>query len=235
MITYSDIETITEWHCLQYRHDYFHLRCEPVLTILRLDQSSFNIVITSSWYWTLSSRRKSFRIVYYFSISHNNVMFILWQLKIKASGNFFLSCSYEKFVNYFQTGLLYLKFISNTVNGNTYWGRHTNFIKLNTDLYYPLSNNTPRVRPITWSFTCTTLALQNNFDVGKRRHIKMSLQWQYVICLHHDENPTKNPCYQNISPRHWKTGLVSSGASLTSWREGATVALLATILVMVSR
>ena len=38
------------------------------------------------------------RIIYHFSISHNNATFILWQLKIKASGNFFLSRYYEKFV-----------------------------------------------------------------------------------------------------------------------------------------
>ena len=29
------------------------------------------------------------------------------------------------------------------------------------------------------------------------------------------------------SPRHWNTGLVSSGASLTSWGEGASLALVA--------
>ena len=85
-----------------------------------------NLALISSWQWMLSSRRKSFRMVYHFSINHNNAMFILWQLKIKASGDFFLSCCYKKIVNYFQTGLLYLKFLSNTVSGNTYWGRRTN-------------------------------------------------------------------------------------------------------------
>ena len=29
-----------------------------------------------------------------------------------------------------------------------------------------------------------------------------------------------------LYPRHWNTGLVSSGASLTSWREGASLALV---------
>ena len=29
-----------------------------------------------------------------------------------------------------------------------------------------------------------------------------------------------------ISPRHWNTGLVSSGVSFTSWWEGASLALL---------
>ena len=38
------------------------------------------------------------------------------------------------------------------------------------------------------------------------------------------------PCFSSmtwwISPRHWSTGLVSSGASLTSWGEGASLALV---------
>ena len=73
----------------------------------------------------ISSRKKSSRIIYHFSISHNNATFILWRLKNKASGSFFLSCCYEKFVKYFQTELLYLKVISNIVSGNTYWERRT--------------------------------------------------------------------------------------------------------------
>ena len=32
--------------------------------------------------------------------------------------------------------------------------------------------------------------------------------------------------FKRTSPRHWYTGLMSSGASLTSWREGATLALV---------
>ena len=31
---------------------------------------------------------------------------------------------------------------------------------------------------------------------------------------------------QRVSPRHWNTGLVSSGDSLTSWGEGASLALV---------
>ena len=46
----------------------------------------------------LSSGKKSSRIVYHFSISYNNPIFIFWQLKIKASGDFFHSCCSEKFV-----------------------------------------------------------------------------------------------------------------------------------------
>ena len=33
-------------------------------------------------------------------------------------------------------------------------------------------------------------------------------------------------CCANLSPRHWNTGLVSSGVSLTSWGEGASLALV---------
>ena len=32
--------------------------------------------------------------------------------------------------------------------------------------------------------------------------------------------------YQVFPPRHWNTGLVSSGVSLTSWDEGASLALV---------
>ena len=49
------------------------------------------------------------RIIYHFSISHNNATFILWQLKIKASGDFFLSRYYEKFVICLQVVQLYYK------------------------------------------------------------------------------------------------------------------------------
>ena len=52
--------------------------------------------------------------------SHNNATFILQQLKIKASGDFILSCCYKKICAFFQTALLYLKVISNIVGGNTY-------------------------------------------------------------------------------------------------------------------
>ena len=37
------------------------------------------------------------------------------------------------------------------------------------------------------------------------------------------------------SPRHWNTGLVSSGVILTSWREGASLALVGHLLVIVSQ
>ena len=38
--------------------------------------------------------------------------------------------------------------------------------------------------------------LLKHYDVGKRYHITMSLQCQYTICLHRDENLTKNRCRQ---------------------------------------
>ena len=44
----------------------------------------------------------------------------------------------------------------------------------------------------------------NLYDVGKRYHITMSLQYQYVVGLHRDENPTKNHCRPNIAcPLGW--------------------------------
>ena len=38
---------------------------------------------------------------------------------------------------------------------------------------------------------CATLSLQHHYDVEKRYRKTMSLQSQYVIGLHRDENPTK--------------------------------------------
>ena len=80
-------------------------------------------LLMSPWYrhdnGRYPAKKKSSRIVYHFSISHNNATFILRQMKIKASGGFFLSCCYETFEKYFQTTLLYLKVISNIASGET--------------------------------------------------------------------------------------------------------------------
>ena len=43
-----------------------------------------------------------------------------------------------------------------------------------------------------------TLRYVINYDVGKRYHITMSLQSQYVVGLNRDQNPTKNRCRHNI-------------------------------------
>ena len=43
------------------------------------------------------------------------------------------------------------------------------------------------------------LSVQYHYDVAKRYHIAMSLQCQYVVGLHRDENPTKKRCRHNIS------------------------------------
>ena len=51
---------------------------------------------------------------------------------------------------------------------------------------------------ITWSFTMRYVTLQHHYDVGKRYHITMSLQCQYVIGLYRDVYPTKNRCRYNI-------------------------------------
>ena len=79
----------------------------------------------------LSSRKKSSRKVYHFSIRHNNTTFILWQLKIKASVE---SCCFQKFLESFQTALRYLKVISNIV-------------------YYPLGKITFQGRPRKTSYS----------------------------------------------------------------------------------
>ena len=46
---------------------------------------------------------------------------------------------------------------------------------------------------------CAMLSLQHHYGVGKRYHITMSLQCQYVIGLHRDENPTKSRSYHDIA------------------------------------
>ena len=97
--------SISLWHCwyvVNKTHDDVNLRCQPDIDILRLDQSNFNVIMTSSRQRTLSSRKKSSRIVYNFSISHNNVTFILWQLK-NQSFRLFFSCCYENMYFFFKT------------------------------------------------------------------------------------------------------------------------------------
>ena len=123
-------------HCsyiVNETHDDVNLRYQPDMKILRLDQSNFNVVLTLSQKRTLSSRNKSSRIVYLFSITHNNATFILWQLKTQSFRQPFYSCCYEKyvvffllfFVFFFKTALLYLKVISNIVSESIYWERRT--------------------------------------------------------------------------------------------------------------
>ena len=99
--------SISLWHCWYIVNETYgnvNLWNQPDIMILKLDQSDFNIFMKSSLWRTLSSRIKSSRIVYHFSISDNNAMFILWQMKIKSSGDFFLSCCYEILVKYFKQG-----------------------------------------------------------------------------------------------------------------------------------
>ena len=83
--------SISVWHCwyiVNEKHDDVSLHYQPDIKILRLDQSNFNVDTTSSRKRTL--RKKSSRIVYLFSISHNNVTLIYYgNWKIKASGDFF--------------------------------------------------------------------------------------------------------------------------------------------------
>ena len=45
---------------------------------------------------------------------------------------------------------------------------------------------------------CATLSLQHQNDIGKK-YITVSLQCQYVIGLHHGENPIKIRCHHNIA------------------------------------
>ena len=90
-----------------------------------------NQTLMSSWHRRDNRRyprKKSSRIVYIFSISHNNAMFILWQLKNQSFMQLFFSCSYEKYVFYFKTALLYLEVISNIVSDNIYWERCTKIL-----------------------------------------------------------------------------------------------------------
>ena len=82
-ITSPSISPWHSWYIVNETHYNANLRYQPDIRILRLDQSDFSIVIATSWYRTPFSRKKSSRIVYHFRISHNNVTFILWQLKIE--------------------------------------------------------------------------------------------------------------------------------------------------------
>ena len=96
--------SISLWHCwciANETHDHVNFRYQPNIKILRLDQWNFYIVMTSLRQGTLSSRKKSSRIVYLFSISHNNATFILWQLKNQSFRRLFFSCCYEKYVFFF--------------------------------------------------------------------------------------------------------------------------------------
>ena len=79
----------------------------------------------------------------------------MWQLRLKASSHFFLRCCCEKLVKYFTTALLYLKFTSSIVSGNTFWKNvlkcyqlSSNVIKLSPNVSYPLGNITSRERPV---------------------------------------------------------------------------------------
>ena len=52
------------WHVINETYDDVNLKYQPDIRILRLDQSDFNIMMTSSWYQMLSSIKKFSRIVY---------------------------------------------------------------------------------------------------------------------------------------------------------------------------
>ena len=104
--------SISVWHCwyiVNETHYDVNLRYQLGIKISRLDQSNFNVVMTSSRKRTLCSRKKSSKIVHLFSISHNNATFILWQLKNQSFRQLFFSCCYEKYVFFSKTTLLYLK------------------------------------------------------------------------------------------------------------------------------
>ena len=124
---HSDIVTISAWHCPRYCHNI-----AGILYMKHMAMSICNINLTSgSWDWTNQAltlpwhRRNDGR--YPAKINPPGLLTtpvlatIMSQLKIKASGLFFLSCCYEKLVKYFQKTLHYLKVISNIVIGNTYW------------------------------------------------------------------------------------------------------------------
>ena len=106
--------SISSWHCWHVVNEYMTMSiCDIKLTSGSWD--STNKTLISSWY--LRDNRR-----------YSTAKFVLCQkkqkkktLKIKASGDLFYSCCYEKFVKYLQTALIYLKGISNIVSGNTYW------------------------------------------------------------------------------------------------------------------
>ena len=102
---WSDITLdITLWHCWYVgnkTHDDVNLRYQPDIRILRLNQSDFNFVLTSSRQRALSSRKKSSKIVYHFSISHNLAKFIFWQLKNQSFRRLFFQLLQWKICNIF--------------------------------------------------------------------------------------------------------------------------------------
>ena len=67
-------------------------------------------------------------------------------------------------------------------------------------------------------FHCAISMLQHQYDVGKRYHIKISVQFQYIIVLHRDENPTKNRDHHNIAYlRLSKISFLTNLIFLLSW------------------
>ena len=62
---------------------------------------------------------------------------------------------------------------------------------------------------ITWSFTLSYVIAITHYDAGKRYHITMSHQSQYVIGLYRDVNPI-NADIATISGAHWKLMLIIS-------------------------
>ena len=46
---------------------------------------------------------------------------------------------------------------------------------------------------------CATLSLQHHYDIEKRYHITIPLQFQYIVGQYHDLNPTKYRCPHNIA------------------------------------
>ena len=123
--------SISVWHCwyiINETHDDVNLRYQ--LDIRSWDWTDQTLM--PSWHprdnvtSSLSGRKISSRIVYLFSITHNNATFILWVLKNQSFRRLFFSCCSEKYVVvFFKTVLLNLKVISNIVSESINWVRRT--------------------------------------------------------------------------------------------------------------
>ena len=81
------------------------------IRILELNSMTRRIFVLSNRICIITAyfHSRTGRIIYHFSISHKNATFILWQLKIKTSSDFFLSRYYEKLVICLQVVQLYYK------------------------------------------------------------------------------------------------------------------------------
>ena len=151
--------------------------CDIILTSGSWDWT--NQTLMSSWQRTLSSRKKSSRIVYHFSINHNNAMFILWQLKNWSFRRLFFQLLLRKICIFFQTELHYLKVISNIEN--IYWGRCN---KMSPNWVRMYTAHSLKLRPENLLGTsCPNGAL------------RMSLKRSYVVLYKAEKCPSdKNFC-----------------------------------------